>query len=93
MAYLVIVCSIVGFSAFAWLLANAPLSLVATHAYVNPVVAVLLGWVVLAEPVGRPVVVGGGIVVLAVILIVSSERPKAAAIPPPAGGGAAAHHP
>jgi drug/metabolite transporter (DMT)-like permease len=74
MAYLVVVCSILGFTAFAWLLTHAPLSLVSTHAYVNPVVAVLLGWAVLSEPISLAIVVGGGIVVASVVLIVSSER-------------------
>jgi drug/metabolite transporter (DMT)-like permease len=74
MAYLVVVCSLLGFTAYAWLLTNVPLSLTATHAYVNPVVAVLLGWLVLAEPVGLGVLLGGAMVVVAVILIVSGER-------------------
>ncbi|WP_141013641.1 EamA family transporter [Nocardioides sambongensis] len=74
LAWLVVACSIVAFLAFAWLLANVPISLTATHAYVNPVVAVLLGWLVLAEPVGAGVLVGGGAVVGAVVLIISSER-------------------
>lgn len=74
LAYLVLACSVVGFLSFAWLLTHVPLSLTATHAYVNPVVAVLLGWVVLAEPIGLPVLVGGGVVVGAVVLIVSAER-------------------
>ncbi len=41
----------VAFTSYVWLLANAPISLVATYAYVNPVVAVFLGWLVLGEPV------------------------------------------
>jgi drug/metabolite transporter (DMT)-like permease len=77
LAYLVLACSIVAFLAFAWLLSNVPLSLTATHAYVNPVVAVLLGWLVLGEPLGLPVLVGGGVVVGAVVLIVFAERPRA----------------
>jgi drug/metabolite transporter (DMT)-like permease len=93
MAYLVIVCSIVGFSAFAWLLANAPLSLVATHAYVNPVVAVLLGWIVLAEPIGAPILIGGGVVVISVVLIVSSERQETPPPAPPLPANPRAHHP
>ena len=75
-AYLVVACSVVAFLAFAWLLRHVPLSLTATHAYVNPVVAVLLGWLVLAEPIGLPVLVGGGVVVGAVVLIVLAERPS-----------------
>jgi drug/metabolite transporter (DMT)-like permease len=74
LAWLVLACSVAAFLAFAWLLANVPLSLTATHAYVNPVVAVLLGWLVLAEPIGAGVLVGGGAVVGAVVLIISSER-------------------
>lgn len=73
LAYLVVFCSIIGFSAFAWLLRNAPLSLVATHAYVNPVVAVFLGWLVLGEVIGAAVLIGGGIVVASVVLVVSAE--------------------
>jgi drug/metabolite transporter (DMT)-like permease len=80
--YLVVACSVVAFLAFAWLLTHVPLSLTATHAYVNPVVAVVLGFVVLAEPIGVPVLVGGGIVVAAVALIVSAERPRPA-VPAP----------
>jgi drug/metabolite transporter (DMT)-like permease len=77
LAYLVVACSIVAFLAFAWLLTHVPLSLTATHAYVNPVVAVFLGWLVLGEPIGLPVLVGGGVVVGAVVLIVLAERPRA----------------
>ncbi|MBM7517169.1 EamA family transporter [Nocardioides nitrophenolicus] len=85
MAWLVLACSVSAFLAFAWLLAHVPLSLTATHAYVNPVVAVLLGWLVLAEPLGAGVLVGGGAVVAAVVLIIASEqsarRRRAAPIP------------
>lgn len=74
MAWLVLACSVAAYLAFAWLLSNVSLSLTATHAYVNPVVAVLLGWVVLSEQVGIGVLVGGGAVVGAVVLIIGSER-------------------
>jgi drug/metabolite transporter (DMT)-like permease len=74
MAYLIVVCSLLGFTAYAWLLTNVPLSLTATHAYVNPVVAVLLGWLVLSEPLGAPILAGGAVVVGAVVLVVSGER-------------------
>lgn len=74
MAWLVVACSVVAFLAYAWLLANVPLSLTATHAYVNPVVAVALGALVLGEPVAAGVVVGGGAVIGAVVLILTSER-------------------
>ncbi|AZK96815.1 MULTISPECIES: EamA family transporter [Streptomyces] len=74
LAYLVLFGSLVAFTAYAWLLHSAPLSLVATYAYVNPVVAVFLGAVFLSEPVTWPILLGGGIVVAAVCLIVSTER-------------------
>lgn len=76
LAYLVVVGSIIAFSAYVWLLHNAPISLTATYAYVNPVVAVILGALVLSEPVTGAVVVGGGVVVLGVGLVVTSERPR-----------------
>ena len=56
------------------MLSVAPISLVATYAYVNPVVAVFLGWLVLSEPLTVPILVGGGIVVGAVAVVVSAER-------------------
>ncbi|MFI5529554.1 EamA family transporter [Kitasatospora sp. NPDC051853] len=74
LAFLVVFGSIVAFTAYAWLLQAAPLPLVATYAYVNPVVAVLLGWLILAEPLTLPVVLGGAIVVAAVVLVVRTER-------------------
>lgn len=75
-SYLVVFGSLVGFSAYVWLLGKAPLSLVATYAYVNPVVAVVLGALVLAEPVTATVLVGGAIVVAGVAVVVSAERPS-----------------
>jgi drug/metabolite transporter (DMT)-like permease len=74
-AYLVTFGSVVAFTAYVWVLGAAPISLVATYAYVNPVVAVFLGWLILSEPITLPIVVGGGIVVGAVALVVAAERP------------------
>jgi len=90
LGYLVVAISVVAFLAFTWLLTHVPLSLTATHAYVNPVVAVLLGAAVLSEPIGLPVLLGGGFVVGAVLLIVSAER-RPAPLPEtqPAMGGTA----
>ncbi|MFD0376599.1 EamA family transporter [Streptomyces sp. NPDC059525] len=76
LGYLVLIGSVVGFTSYAWLLQAAPLSLVATYAYVNPVVAVALGALVLDEPLTLPIVLGGLIVVAAVGVIVSTERRK-----------------
>ena len=66
--------SVGGYTAYTWLLAHAPLSLTATYAYVNPVVAVLLGFVLLAEPLTRDVLLGLTIVVGGVFLVVTGER-------------------
>ncbi len=74
MAYLVLFGSLLAFTAYAWLLRAAPLTLVATYAYVNPVVAVLLGWLILAEPLTGPTLAGGAIVVAGVCLVVSVSR-------------------
>jgi drug/metabolite transporter (DMT)-like permease len=80
LAYLIVVGSLVGFTAYTWLLRNAPTSLVGTYAYVNPVVAVALGTVFLDEALGASVLIGGGAILAAVILIVSA-RPVAAVTP------------
>lgn len=75
-AYLVVFGSMVGFTAYVWLLAHAPISLVSTYAYVNPVVAVFLGAVLLDEPITHAVLVGGGGIVVAVALVITVERPR-----------------
>jgi drug/metabolite transporter (DMT)-like permease len=76
LVYLIVIGSLVAFSAYVWLLSHAPISLTATYAYVNPVVAVMLGALVLDEPITAAVLVGGAIVVAGVGLVVSSERPR-----------------
>jgi drug/metabolite transporter (DMT)-like permease len=73
-AYLVTFGSLLGYTAFVWLLSHAPLSLVTTYAYVNPVVAVALGFLVLGEQLTAGVLIGGAIVVVGVVLVVSGER-------------------
>ncbi|MFJ5833097.1 EamA family transporter [Streptomyces sp. NPDC093089] len=74
LAYLILFGSLLAFTAYAWLLQAAPLSLVATYAYVNPVVAVFLGALVLNEALTWPLLLGGAVVVGGVCLIVSTER-------------------
>ncbi|GHJ94401.1 drug/metabolite exporter YedA [Streptomyces sp. NE5-10] len=74
LGYLVVFGSLIAFTAYAWLLQSAPVSLAATYAYVNPVVAVLLGVLILGEALTWPILLGGAIVVAAVCLIVSTER-------------------
>lgn len=68
--YLVVFGSLLAFTSYAWLLRNAPVKLIGTYAYANPVVAVLLGTVFLSEPITWQMLVGGGVVIAAVALIV-----------------------
>jgi drug/metabolite transporter (DMT)-like permease len=75
--YLVTFGSIVGYTAYVWLLANAPLSLVSTYAYVNPVVAILLGVLFRGEDVTWRLLIGAATVVAAVALVVRREPPSA----------------
>ena len=72
--YLVVAGSLVAFCSYIWLLHSAPISLVATYAYVNPVVAVGLGALFLGEAVTSTVVVGGLVVVAGVAVVVATER-------------------
>jgi len=71
--YLVICGSWIGYTAYIWLLAHVPTSKVSTYAYVNPVVAVLLGWLVVHETVDRYILAGSAIVVASVILVTSAK--------------------
>jgi drug/metabolite transporter (DMT)-like permease len=77
--YLVLVGSLVAFTAYVWLLRVAPLPLIATYAYVNPIVAVGLGAFVLNEPVTARTLVAGGVIVFAVALIITSRSRMSAA--------------
>ncbi|HCU94547.1 MAG TPA: EamA family transporter [Actinobacteria bacterium] len=83
LAYLIVFGSLAAFSAYVWLLGNAPLSLTATYAYVNPMVAVMLGALILGEKVTWPILIGGAVVVAGVGLVVSVERPRRRAAHPP----------
>jgi drug/metabolite transporter (DMT)-like permease len=79
LAYLIVFGSLIGFSAYVWLLRSAPLSLVSTYAYVNPVVAVILGTIFLSEPISPRTAIAGGIIIAAVALIVVARNRAAAA--------------
>ena len=75
LAYLIIFGSLIAFSAFTWLLQHAPVSRVTTYAYVNPVVAVALGWFVLGETITPPMIVGATMILASVAVIVRLQRP------------------
>jgi drug/metabolite transporter (DMT)-like permease len=77
LGYLVAFGSLVGFTAFAYCLNELPASTVGTYAYVNPMVAVLLGWLVLGEPLTPGLLVGGALVVLSVVLTTLRARARA----------------
>jgi drug/metabolite transporter (DMT)-like permease len=71
--YLVVCGSWIGYTAYIWLLEHVPTSKVSTYAYVNPVVAVFLGWLILHEHVDRFILLGSAIVVLSVVVVTSAK--------------------
>jgi drug/metabolite transporter (DMT)-like permease len=87
--YLIFFGSMLAYTSYSWLLRNAPLSLVATHAYVNPFVAVALGTFFLAEPLGARTIVAAAIILIAVAIIVTArgrlETSNAVDAPDPPG--------
>lgn len=85
--YLVLVGSVVGYSAYVWLLARAPLSLATTYAYVNPAVAVALGALFLSEPLTMNVLAGGAVIIAAVAFVLTAEsRGRRSPVPAPEQG-------
>src|SRR6266550_4199165 len=72
--YLVVFGSLIAYSAYTWLLQNAPVSLVSTYAFVNPVVAVVLGALILAEAITLNVLIGAAVIVVAVAFIVFRQN-------------------
>jgi drug/metabolite transporter (DMT)-like permease len=74
--YLVLVGSLLAFSAYAWLLRNVRVSVVSTYAFVNPVIAVALGTVFLNETIGWSTIAAGAAIVVAVVLIVTPRAHK-----------------
>lgn len=72
--YLTVFGSLIAFTAYSWLLKNANPAMVATYAYVNPVIAVFLGWLIASETFTMQMLIGAGIVVGSVALITSNEN-------------------
>jgi drug/metabolite transporter (DMT)-like permease len=75
LTYLMLIGSIIGFSAYLWLLRNVEATRVATYAYVNPIVAVFLGWLVIGEQLAPELLAGSALVVIGIALIVTF-RPR-----------------
>jgi drug/metabolite transporter (DMT)-like permease len=91
--YLIVVGSLVAFTAYVWVLQHAPVSKVATYAYVNPVIAIFLGWLVLSEEITPAIFLGAGIIVASVAFIIRKESASKAvveAVDAPSGELAAA---
>jgi len=76
LAYLITFGSLIGFVSYGWLLHNAPVSLMSTYAYVNPVVAVLLGSLFAAEPLNGRILIAAAIIIGSVVLINRSRQAK-----------------
>lgn len=74
LAYLTVFGSIVAFTAYTWLLRVSTPARVSTYAYVNPVVAVLLGWAVAGEALTLQMLVAAVIIILAVVLITTGQK-------------------
>ncbi|MEA2652552.1 MAG: hypothetical protein QOI85_2273 [Chloroflexota bacterium] len=87
LAYLIVFGSIVAFTAYTWLLANVPVSTVGTYAYVNPIIAVALGAVILNEPITPRTLIASAIIIGAVVAMVSG-RPRDVHSPEPLPDGA-----
>lgn len=75
-AYLIVGGSLIGYTAYIYILGHAPTAKVSTYAYVNPVVAVFLGWLVLHETIDRYILLGSAIVIASVILVTSASVTK-----------------
>ena len=74
--YLVLIGSIVAYSAYFWLVRNAPIGLTSTYAYVNPIIAIVLGLIFLNESINASYLLGGAIVLLGVLLVVTNESKR-----------------
>jgi drug/metabolite transporter (DMT)-like permease len=73
-AYLAFAGSLLGFSAYMWLIRNASAAAVATYAYVNPLVAVLLGWLMLGETIGARAALAAALILGGVVLMQTGRK-------------------
>jgi drug/metabolite transporter (DMT)-like permease len=82
LCYLIVFGSLLGYSAYVWLLANAPIAKVSTYAYVNPVVAIALGVIVLDESLTLRIVAGALLILAAVAIVLRREARRAVPLEP-----------
>jgi len=73
LAYLIVFGSVIAYTAYTWLLQHAPVSRVATYAFVNPVVAIILGTVLINEEINATMIIGAAMIVVAVAIVVRTE--------------------
>jgi drug/metabolite transporter (DMT)-like permease len=73
LAYLIVFGSVIAYTAYTWLLQHASVSRVATYAFVNPVVAIILGTVLLNEEINATMVIGAAMIVVAVAVVIRTE--------------------
>ena len=78
LAYLIVAGSIVGFTAYVWLIHHESPTKVGTYAYVNPVVAVLVGYFLGGEAIGARTLVGTALVLVSVVVITTTPKPREA---------------
>ncbi len=76
MLYLTLFGSVVGFSSYIWLLGHTSASRVSTHTYVNPVLAIFIGWAIGGEPITLTILIASGLIVLSVYLALRRPAPK-----------------
>ena len=82
LVYLILVGSVIGYTAYAWLLGNAPIAQVSTYAYVNPVIAIALGVIVLDETVTARIIAGAVLILIAVAIVVRRESESGEVVGP-----------
>jgi len=83
LVYLIAFGSGVGFSAYVFILEKSTPARVGTYAFVNPVVALFLGWLILAEPLTLRTILAAGVILTAVILVITAPHPTTARVKEP----------
>jgi drug/metabolite transporter (DMT)-like permease len=91
--YMVIFGSLVAFNAYVWLLRIVPVTRIATHTYVNPVVAVLIGWLIDGEPITPFMLIATTVIIIAVWLVLHSGSRKPPSVDQGGSHGRESHRP
>jgi drug/metabolite transporter (DMT)-like permease len=84
LGYLIVFGSVLAYTAYTWVLIHASVSRVSTYAYVNPIVAVLLGWLLLHETIDLTMIIGAAVIIVSVWIVIRTEarrsKPSAGAV-------------